>query len=101
MLYERCKTFGDRPANVMGIHDNPWLAYQLDSAVFAFGRWMESKLNERDPKTGKHRHKVHTLLQRVQIASGQQPIRKQTTQDVLTQVGSMGQRVQVVKKGER
>lgn len=38
-----------------------WEAYQLDVAVWTLGRWVESKLSERDKK-GKPVHKLTTLL---------------------------------------
>jgi hypothetical protein len=38
-----------------------WEAFQLDLAAWTLGRWVESKLSERDSK-GKPKHKLTTLL---------------------------------------
>jgi hypothetical protein len=60
-LYNRCQTFQQSPSGTIGIRANPWLAWQFDNAVFTFGRWVDSKLNERDKK-GKPKHKIEALL---------------------------------------
>lgn len=48
---------------------SPWLAMQVDEAVFYYGRYLESRLNERD-KRGKPKWKLHQLLNvRREVAS--------------------------------
>lgn len=49
-LYQQSETFGTSPANRFGIEHNPWVAWQFDRAVFAFGRTVMNRYEERDEK---------------------------------------------------
>jgi hypothetical protein len=53
-------SYGRRPSEILGI-DDEWAAYQLDDAVTYLGRWVESKLSERDGR-GKPRYTLEFLL---------------------------------------
>lgn len=60
-LYQQANKFGSRPSAILGV-EHPILSYFIDDAVEYFGGWVEGKLNERDKKTGKPKHKLEKLL---------------------------------------
>jgi hypothetical protein len=60
-LYCLSTSYGRRPSEILGV-DDEWAAYQLDDAVTYLGRWVESKLSERDWR-GKPRYTLAYLLQ--------------------------------------
>jgi hypothetical protein len=45
----------------LGLDADSWEAFQLDMATLTVGRWIDSKLAERD-KQGKPIHRLQTLL---------------------------------------
>jgi len=54
--------YGRRPSELVPIDvADDWTAYQFDSAVLTFGRWVENRLAERDKK-GKPKHRIQDLL---------------------------------------
>jgi hypothetical protein len=54
--------YGRRPSELVPIDaDDDWTAYQLDSAVLTFGRWVENRLAERDKK-GRPKYGIKDLL---------------------------------------
>ena len=53
--------YGQRPSSFLGLPADCWEAYQLDLATWTVGRWIESKLSERDKK-GKPKHALADLL---------------------------------------
>lgn len=59
-MYNQAITFHQSPSQILNIH-NPWMAYQIDESVLYFGRWVESKLNERDKK-GKPKHTIDSIF---------------------------------------
>ena len=54
------QAYGRRPSEVVGVED-PWAAYQLDTAVLTLGRWVENKLAEHT-KDGKPKWRLEELL---------------------------------------
>lgn len=60
-LHQIAKTYSQRPSSILldpdDARERPWLAYQIDSAVWMFGTWIDGKLAERtEPvKTGKNK----------------------------------------------
>jgi hypothetical protein len=42
-------TYGSRPSEILGVED-PYAAFQVDTAVLGFGSWVEARLEERDKK---------------------------------------------------
>lgn len=58
------QTFGQRPSAVLGVQHNAWVSYQLDIAVLTLGKWADGEFEKyRDPKTGKPRKSLTTILQ--------------------------------------
>lgn len=53
--------YGQRPSALLGLAPESWEAYQLDLVAFHTGKWVESKLEERDKKH-KPIHKLEDLL---------------------------------------
>lgn len=45
-LYRRMELLQKAPSDLMGIHANDWVAWMFDSAVIAFGRKVDSALDE-------------------------------------------------------
>lgn len=53
--------YGQRPSSFLGLDAESWEAFQFDMAVLTVGRWIDSKLAERD-KQGKPIHRLQDLL---------------------------------------
>lgn len=50
VLHSLSASYGQRPSSFLGLAPASWEAWQLDVATLQAGRWMESKLAERDEK---------------------------------------------------
>lgn len=82
------KAYSQRPSTFLGLDpgENEWLCYQVDSAAWIFGTWVDGKLAERtEPvKSGKNKgqtkpkHKLDDLL--ADPATRQQQIQQQAQQ---------------------
>ena len=71
------KRYGQRPSSFLGLPPDSWEAFQFDLAVLTVGRWVDSKLAERDKK-GNPIHRLKELLNddpRGQGAGGFQSIK--------------------------
>lgn len=55
------RRYGQRPSSFLGLDADSWEAFQLDMATLTVGRWIDSKLSERD-KQGKPIHRLQDLL---------------------------------------
>lgn len=53
--------YGQRPSSFLGLPPESWEAYQLDLVTYYTGKWIESKLEERDKKH-KPIYKLEDLL---------------------------------------
>lgn len=62
MLYQQSQTWSKAPADLMFI-DDPYPAYCLNEYVWAFGRWVESKLDAVKP-VGKNEKPERTQRRR-------------------------------------
>lgn len=60
-LYGQATAFSRRPSEIVGIEDE-WAAYQFDSACLYLGRWIDNKLGERNPRTGRPLYSLEGLL---------------------------------------
>lgn len=60
-LDEVARRYGSRPSAFMGLPADSWEAYQLDLATWTVGRWIDSKLAERNKK-GEPVHRLQDLL---------------------------------------
>lgn len=71
--------YGRRPSELVPIDaDDDWTAYQLDSAVLTFGRWVENRLAERDKK-GRPKYGIKDLLRDLEAPgqdTGAKPVRQ-------------------------
>lgn len=59
-LHNLAQTYGQRPSAVLGIADT-WAAFQLDMATMMLGRWVESRLSERN-RDGSAKWSIEYLL---------------------------------------
>lgn len=60
-LHSLSVSYGVRPSSYLGLDPTSWEAYQIDLCALQVGRYIESKLNERDEK-GKPLHTLAKLL---------------------------------------
>ncbi len=61
LLDKLAKRYGSLPSALMGI-EHPVAAYWLNEAVGWFGEYVDIKLEERDPATGKTLYSIESLL---------------------------------------
>lgn len=59
MLDQTAKRYAVRPSDLL---KSTWFDYQMDMAVALLGRYVDNKLSERDPKTGKPKYTVQQIL---------------------------------------
>jgi len=86
-LHCASKDYGRLPSAVMHLDDEPLLAACFDQAVNWFGRWVEAKLDEREPVKERGQVVGHRPRWRLGQLLGTEKPRKATREELIAMLG--------------
>lgn len=81
------ENYGGLPSRIMGLDDEPLLAWCFDQAVNWFGRWVEAKLDEREPVRERGQVVGHRPRWRLGQLLGTEKPRRATREALIAMLG--------------